>query len=603
MTRVLMTGVRGKTGVPLAELLVRRPDVDVLGGSSSPTAVTMDGVLPTAFSWDHPAGWAAATAGVDAMYVVRPDRADAPELIGALVAETPPRTRVVLLSEQDADQVGPDGWAMRAERAVRDSGRDWTILRPSWFMQVFTDARFYLDTIADGGELAFASGGKSVAWIDARDIAAVAERALLDEGHTGQTYEITGPEALSLPRTAELISQTAGHPVAHHEISIDEAAAGTEGFERELTALTFERVRAGSFAVVTDTVGRVTGEQPRTLQSFLLEAESTFRRVGSGGGVTQTMSDVVDTISLPMEPQRVALAPDGSHAYVTMTEIGSDVGAVAVIDTATREVVATVPVGSMPAEVVVSPDGESLYVPCWDGQGILSAIDLSTNTVTASVVLSGLGGGPTGAAITPDGAHVYVSTQHEVDGPEDRGKVSVVDTATLTISATIPINPFPSGMGITPDGRLVYALDSEGDPAVIDTSTNEATFPFLSSPVGDRVAFTPDGTLAYMVKDAETMIIGIEVATNRLITILDTDNGLATDVAITPDGHLVHVTDRTRHLISVVEAGVVDQPATHPTRWSGSANGIAIMPDGRTAYVADRASRAVQVIPVGDGDA
>jgi DNA-binding beta-propeller fold protein YncE len=243
----------------------------------------------------------------------------------------------------------------------------------------------------------------------------------------------------------------------------------------------------------------------------------------------------------------------------------------------------------------------TLYVPNWDGanlRGVLSLIDATTNTVTGSVVLSGRGGGPTGAAITPDGTRVYVSTDSEVDVPGDRGKVSVVDTATKAVVATIPINPFPASVGITPNGRLVYALDTEGDPAVIDTATHEATFPFLSSPVGTRVAFTPDGTLAYMIKDAETMIIGIEVATNRLVTILDTDNGLATDVAITPDGRFVYVTDRTMHLISVVKAGVVDEPATHPTRWSGSANGIAIMPDGRTAYVTDRRSKAVRVIPV-----
>ena len=193
------------------------------------------------------------------MYVVRPDRADAPDLVGALLAETSPRTRVVLLSERDADYTGPDGWALRAERAVRDSGRAWTILRPNWFMQVFTDPRFYRDQVSSG-ELPFSSGGASVAWIDARDIAAVAERALLDQGHAGQVYELSGPEALSLPRTAEPLSRAVGHPVTFREVTIDEgAAAGAAGFERDLFALTFERVHAGSFAVVTDTVERVTG--------------------------------------------------------------------------------------------------------------------------------------------------------------------------------------------------------------------------------------------------------------------------------------------------------------------------------------------------------
>src|SRR5918999_4870108 len=176
MTRVLITGVRGKTGAPLAELLVTRPGVDVLGGSSDPSSVTIEGVRPTSFSGDAPSGLAAATDGVDAVYIVRPDRADAPELVAALLAETPRDARIVLLSEQDADSFAPDSWALRVEQAVRESGHAWTMLRPSWFMQVFTDSRYYRDEIAERGQLPFPSGGATVAWIDARDIAAVAAR-------------------------------------------------------------------------------------------------------------------------------------------------------------------------------------------------------------------------------------------------------------------------------------------------------------------------------------------------------------------------------------------------------------------------------------------
>ena len=277
MTRILVTGVRGKTGVPLAALLRARPGVEVLGGSSSPATVAVAGVRPVGFSWDDPSGWPGATEGTDAVYVVRPDRVDAPELIGALLDATPRRTHVVLLSERDADSVAPDGWALRAESAVRDSGRSWTVLRPSWFMQVFTDPRFYLDQLRDTGELPFASGGARVAWIDARDIAAVAERALLDDGHAGQVHELSGPEALSLPRTAELLSRATGRPVVHREITIDDAVAGAAGFERDLSVLTFRRVHAGSFAGVTDTVRRVTGRPARSLETFLADAGPSLR--------------------------------------------------------------------------------------------------------------------------------------------------------------------------------------------------------------------------------------------------------------------------------------------------------------------------------------
>ncbi|MGY1696607.1 SDR family oxidoreductase [Geodermatophilus sp. SYSU D00814] len=164
-----------------------------------PAAVALDGVRPTAFSWDHPAGWPGATDGVDALYVVLPIRPDAPELVGALLEGTPPGAHVVLLSERDADQVGPGGWSVRAEEVVRRSGHTWSILRPSWFMQVFTDARFHLDQVRGVGELPFPSGGAPVAWIDARDIAAVAERALFDQEHAGRVFELSGPQSLSLP--------------------------------------------------------------------------------------------------------------------------------------------------------------------------------------------------------------------------------------------------------------------------------------------------------------------------------------------------------------------------------------------------------------------
>jgi uncharacterized protein YbjT (DUF2867 family) len=271
MTRILITSVRGKTGAPLAERLGDRDDVEVLGGSSDPSTVRIDGVRPTALSWEDPSGWPAATDGVDAVYVVRPQRPDGPELVADLVAGTPAHTRIVLLSEQNADSFAPGSWQLRMERAVRESGRNWTLLRPSWFMQVFTDARYFRDQVV-AGELPVSSGGARVAWIDTRDIAAVAEHALLEEGHAGQVYELSGPEAVTLPDTAQLLSTALGRPVAHVELTIEEAVAGLNGFDRQLLVTTFERLRAGVNAEVTDTVERVTGRPARTLQTFLADS-------------------------------------------------------------------------------------------------------------------------------------------------------------------------------------------------------------------------------------------------------------------------------------------------------------------------------------------
>ncbi|WP_174526878.1 hypothetical protein [Micromonospora maritima] len=71
--------------------------------------------------------------------------------------------------------------------------------------------------------------------------------------------------------------------MTHRDVTVEEAVAGLEGFERDLSALTLERVCAGGFAEVTDTVERVTGRPARTLRSFLCDSGPALRRGGRRG--------------------------------------------------------------------------------------------------------------------------------------------------------------------------------------------------------------------------------------------------------------------------------------------------------------------------------
>src|SRR5690606_13841028 len=254
--RVLITGVRGKTGSALADRLAPRDDAELWGGSSDPALVRDGRIVPVELSWDRPDAWPRANQGVDAVFVVVPLREDAPALVASYVATTSPSTHVVLLSERDPEQSGAHGWSATVERAVRESGRSWTILRPGWFMQVLTDTRFFGDQIADGA-FTFPHADAPLAWIDTRDIAEVAELALTDRRHAGQTYELSGPEALLPDRTAALLSVALGRTVRHIALDMEEALDGLTGFERDLTEVTFERVRAGDFAVVTDAFRRL----------------------------------------------------------------------------------------------------------------------------------------------------------------------------------------------------------------------------------------------------------------------------------------------------------------------------------------------------------
>lgn len=317
-------------------------------------------------------------------------------------------------------------------------------------------------------------------------------------------------------------------------------------------------------------------------------------------------SDVLATIPVAMEPTWVAIAADGSRVYVTLEEADADqvLSTLAVIDTETNTVIATIDVGPA-GGVVVAPDGRRAYVPNWDsrqGRGVVSVIDTAANTVTESITVSGLGGGPKGVAITPDGRRVYVATEHEVAMPEGEGKVTVIDTETRAVVASVRINPFPSAAAITPDGRFVYVLDTDGDPAVIDTATHKRTFPLAGVISGRRMAFTPDGLHAYVVSDVVDFVEVLEVATHRLVTVVDVFGGLSTDVAVTPDGRRAYVTQRPgkssepRRVLTIDTA--TQKLVGSPIEWSGSADAIAITPDGVTAYVSDRHSRAVHLIRV-----
>ncbi len=114
----------------------------------------------------------------------------------------------------------------------------------------------------------------------------------------------------------------------------------------------------------------------------------------------------------------------------------------------------------------------------------VSVIDTATNTVVATIPV---GVNPFGVAITPDGTRAYVTDVSS-------NTVSVIDTATNTVVATIPVGVIPRGVAITPDGTRAYATNEGSNTvSVIDTATNTvvATIPVGVIPFGVAIAITP----------------------------------------------------------------------------------------------------------------
>jgi YVTN family beta-propeller protein len=156
--------------------------------------------------------------------------------------------------------------------------------------------------------------------------------------------------------------------------------------------------------------------------------------------------------------------------------------------------------------VAVSPDGSHAYVVGDDNiGGALSVINTDTNTVSTTI---GFAGYPTQVAVSPDGSHVYV-TKHYIDG-HNSGAVAVINTDTNTVSTTIPVGDLPSAIAVSPDGSYVYVTNTgSGTVSLVNTVTNTVT----TIPVGNSpgsVAVSPDGRHAYVTNiDGTVSVISL----------------------------------------------------------------------------------------------
>jgi NAD(P)H dehydrogenase (quinone) len=116
-----------------------------------------------------------------------------------------------------------------------------------------------------------------VAYISRDDLARAIAAVCLKEGHSGSVYELTGPEAVSMPRLAEAISAASGTAVAYQQVSEEEFAAvcraggDPEPLVQILVSM-YRAVDAGEFERVTDHVERLTGTPAETVETYLKRA-------------------------------------------------------------------------------------------------------------------------------------------------------------------------------------------------------------------------------------------------------------------------------------------------------------------------------------------
>ncbi|MFW3170412.1 NAD(P)H-binding protein [Geodermatophilus sp. CPCC 206100] len=259
---VLVLGATGTTGRRVGAAL-RTAGAGVRPASRS---------SPTRFDWTAAETWEPALDGVGAVYLMAPDGVAVDERFVRLAVASGVR-RIVLLSSDAVEEMG-DARLLDAERAVRESGAEWTVLRPSWFDQDFDEGVFRDAVLA--GELALPLGDLRQAFVDADDIAAVAAAALTTDGHAGQTYQVQGPRALSFAEALALVSRASGRPVRFAGDPAEYRAAhlgyGRDEAEVDAELAAFAALRARGDDEPGDAVRRVTGRDPRSFEDHVRAA-------------------------------------------------------------------------------------------------------------------------------------------------------------------------------------------------------------------------------------------------------------------------------------------------------------------------------------------
>jgi YVTN family beta-propeller protein/probable HAF family extracellular repeat protein len=242
--------------------------------------------------------------------------------------------------------------------------------------------------------------------------------------------------------------------------------------------------------------------------------------------VIETATNTVETtIPVGSFPDGVAVTPDGRSVYVANNggnNPSSDT--VSVINTDSNQVIKTVTVGPAPFLPKVTPDGSHVYVS--NQNNTISAIDTATNTVSSTITLSAEA---TGLVFTPNGAFAYVG---ENTSP---GNVAVLAIPGNTVVATIPLGAgtaSPIKLAITPDGSLVYVTNlGSNNVSVINTSTNSVAATVAVGKIPYSIAASPDGSLIYVGNIDGNTISVISTATNKVISTFSVPSGV-TGIAV-----------------------------------------------------------------------
>jgi uncharacterized protein YbjT (DUF2867 family) len=171
-------------------------------------------------------------------------------------------------------------WHRKVEDTLKGTDISFTILRPNSFHQnVLT---YFAPSIRAQGVFFSSMGDARVSFLDVRDIAAVAAKALAGGEHIGKTYELNGPEALSYTELAEKISRHTGRAVQYVDIPAEAQRKamldqGMPAWQVDALLDLQEYYTSGKGGEIDPLLPKLLGRPPIAMDRFLGEFAAEFR--------------------------------------------------------------------------------------------------------------------------------------------------------------------------------------------------------------------------------------------------------------------------------------------------------------------------------------
>jgi uncharacterized protein YbjT (DUF2867 family) len=281
---ILVTGAGGTVGSEVVKQL-KATGAKFRVGFRTPAKAEKakaEGLDTVVFDFGDRASIAAALKGADKMFLLSGNVPNQSEIEINAVEEANKAgvKHIVKLSVllADKEQYTFAKWHRAVEKAIEKSGMAYTFLRPTGFMQNFVN--YNAGSIKAQGAI-YEPMDAAVSYVDVRDIAAVAVKALTALGHENKAYELTGPAALSYEQVAGKISQAIGKPVKAVFTGVDAARQAMlgMGFPQFVVdaVLDLQTVYAnGISAKVYPDIEKVTGRKARSFDDFVREHAAQF---------------------------------------------------------------------------------------------------------------------------------------------------------------------------------------------------------------------------------------------------------------------------------------------------------------------------------------